>query len=145
MRLLTRYKNNFKKQALWIWGDGFVYSHPNSQHLELSLGFPLFPTALVAVQASLQRGSSLPATQKGRHGSPAQSWWLVPSTGAAPGSTVSRGVTMLGRMMRQAIKISEEIGCPTRVCSNGPCQCVPLVSSPYRRCFVHFPMYKWTP
>lgn len=48
MGLFTRYKNNFKRQAWGIWGSKFVYSHPNSKHLEFSLGFPLISAALLA-------------------------------------------------------------------------------------------------
>lgn len=64
MSLFTRYKNNFKKQAWWIWEYKFVYSHPNSKHLEPSLCFPLTSAALLVAQAPSQLWIFL---KKGRH------------------------------------------------------------------------------
>lgn len=66
MSLFIRYKNDFKKQAWWISGNKFVYSHPNSKHLEFSLCLLLISAALLAAEApSLECESSTPATEKG--------------------------------------------------------------------------------
>lgn len=64
MGLFTRYENNFKKQAWWIWGYKFVYSHPNFKHLEPSLCFLLTSAALLVAQAPSQLQIFL---KKGRH------------------------------------------------------------------------------
>lgn len=60
MGLFTRYKSNFKKQAWWNRGFRFVYSHPNSKHLEFSLCFPLISAALSAAQAPSRVRASSP-------------------------------------------------------------------------------------
>ena len=51
MGLFTKYKSNFKKQAGWIWANKFVYSHPNSKHLEFARCPLLISAALVVAQA----------------------------------------------------------------------------------------------
>ena len=58
MGLFTKYKSNFKKQAGWIWANKFVYSHPNSKHLEFARCPLLISAALVVAQAPSRTSAS---------------------------------------------------------------------------------------
>lgn len=80
MGLFTKYKSNFKKQAGWIWANKFVYSHPNSKHLEFARCPLLISAVLVVAQAPSQMSASYTAAEKGRQESWARPGALHSST-----------------------------------------------------------------
>lgn len=113
--LFTRYKNNFKKQAWGIWGNEFVYSHPNSKHLEFSLCFPLISSTLLAAQTSSLEFESSPTTmEKGRHGSCVQSRVSVLINKCCPEDLLLAALIVaspsLGRITRQVPRTPKGIG-----------------------------------
>lgn len=132
MGLFTRYKNNFKKQAWWMWGNQNV--------------FIVILTLNIWSLILLPTNFSSPCVRTSHH-SPGEGQTWILSSGlvvCAPqlmpswGPTVSsvRGcVPLCGGHQKERVTFLLE-----NLHNNGQCQQASLVSSSYCGCFIQLPV-----